>query len=103
MLLSAETRRGWVQRLREEAWSRGLDAAAGTIDESHAGWIWSRGVAAGGGVADLAVAWEQRITADRAEVRVLRRDRVLQRLDLRRESGRWRLCLPVLEAARGID
>ena len=103
MLLCAETRRGWVRRLREEAWSLGLDAAARTIDEGHGGWIWSRGVAAGGGVADLAVAWEQRITGDRAEIRVLRRDRVLQRLDLRRESGRWRLHLPVIEAAGGAD
>ncbi len=103
MLLGEETRRQWVQRLREEARTRGLHAAAGTIDEGHAGWIWSRGVAAGGGVADLAARWEQRISGDRAEISVHRRDRVLQRLHLRRESGRWRLDLPVIAVGDVVD
>ena len=97
MLLSGEARRGWTQRLRSEAFSRGLDAAARVIDEGHAGWIWSRGLAGGEGVADLAVRWDEWISGDRAELKVRRGDRVVQRLTLRRELGRWRLEVPVGE------
>ncbi len=95
MLLAGEARRDWTRRLREEAWSLGLPAAAGVIDEGHAGWIWSRGLAAGEGVADLAVRWDERITADRARVEVRRGDRVVQWLHLRRELGRWWLEVPL--------